>query len=113
MTVPVDDSEDEKPLDPAMERVRRKLARLMAVSIGIMLVGLMAVLGTVVYKSAGSGAPQGVAEAVIDLPEGFAVTDTAVSDNRILFYGTQGGNDVRILIYDAQSGAPIANHRVQ
>lgn len=62
-----------------MERVRRKLARMMAVSIGVMLIGLMAVLGAVVYKAAGTGAPQGTAEAVIELPDGFAVSDTAVS----------------------------------
>ena len=87
MADPADDFDDDKPLDPAMEKVRRKLARLMAVSIGIMLVGLMAVLGAVVYKSAGSGVPQGTMEAVIDLPDGFTVSDTAVSDNRILFTG--------------------------
>jgi len=96
-----------------MERVRRKLARLMAVSIGIMLIGLMAVLGAVVYKSAGSDAPQGVAEAVIDLPAGFSVSDTAVSDTRILFFGTMPDGETRLLVFDAQSGAPIANHRVQ
>ncbi|MFC4626269.1 hypothetical protein ACFO1V_13825 [Daeguia caeni] len=33
-----------------MEKVRRKMIRLLAVSIGVMLVGLMAVLGAVVYK---------------------------------------------------------------
>lgn len=38
------------PLDPAMERVRRKMVRLLAVSIGVMLIGLMAVLVAVVYK---------------------------------------------------------------
>lgn len=96
-----------------MERVRRKLARLMAVSIGIMLIGLMAVLGAVVYKSAGSGTPQGVAEAVIDLPDGFSVSDTAVSDTRILFLGNMPGGETRVLIYDAQSGAQIANHGVK
>lgn len=40
----------EPPLDPAMERVRRKMIRLLAVSIGVMLIGLMAVLIAVVYK---------------------------------------------------------------
>lgn len=40
----------EPPLDPAMERVRRKMIRLLAVSIGVMLIGLMAVLVAVVYK---------------------------------------------------------------
>lgn len=44
------DSNQEMPLDPAMERVRRKMIRLLAVSIGVMLIGLMAVLAAVVYK---------------------------------------------------------------
>jgi hypothetical protein len=113
MTVPTDDFDEDKPLDPAMERVRRKLARLMVVSIGIMLIGLMAVLGAVVYKSAGSGAPQMAAEAVLALPDGFSVTDTAVSDTRILFLGEMPGGETRVLIYDAQSGALLANHGVQ
>jgi hypothetical protein len=113
MADPADDFDDDKPLDPAMEKVRRKLARLMAVSIGIMLVGLMAVLGAVVYKSAGSGVPQGTMEAVIDLPDGFTVSDTAVSDNRILFFGKAGDGATRVLIYDANSASLIVNHRVQ
>lgn len=40
----------EPPLDPAMERVRRKMVRLLAISIAIMVIGLMAVLSAVVYK---------------------------------------------------------------
>ena len=98
MADPADDFDDDKPLDPAMEKVRRKLARLMAVSIGIMLVGLMAVLGAVVYKSAGSSVPQGTMEAVID---------------RILFFGKAGDGASRVLIFDANSASLIANHRVQ
>lgn len=45
-----DEQQPEPPLDPAMERVRRKMIRLLAVSIGVMLIGLMAVLVAVVYK---------------------------------------------------------------
>jgi hypothetical protein len=44
------DDLEEKPLDPDMEKVRRKMVRLLAVSIGIMFIGLMAVLGAIVYK---------------------------------------------------------------
>ena len=44
------DEQAEPQLDPAMERVRRKMIRLLAVSIGVMLIGLMAVLIAVVYK---------------------------------------------------------------
>ena len=46
----INDIDPEAPLDPAVERVRAKLARLMGVSITIMLVSVMAVLGTIVYK---------------------------------------------------------------
>ncbi|MGO1163453.1 hypothetical protein [Brucella pseudogrignonensis] len=45
-----DQQQPEPPLDPAMEKVRRKMVRLLAVSIGVMLIGLMAVLVAVVYK---------------------------------------------------------------
>ncbi|MBA8878266.1 fimbrial protein [Phyllobacterium myrsinacearum] len=45
-----DTETEEQPLDPAMERVRRKMIRLLAVSIGIMVIGLMAVLAAIVYK---------------------------------------------------------------
>ena len=50
MTKVNDDDLDEKPLDPEMEKVRRKMVRLLAVSIGVMFIGLMAVLGAIVYK---------------------------------------------------------------
>ena len=101
------------PLDPAMERVRRRLARLMVVSIGIMLVGLMAVLGAVVYRASGGGASQTVANAVIDLPEGFDVRDTAVSAERILFFGQLPGNGERLLVFDLRTGRLIAEHSIR
>jgi hypothetical protein len=113
MTNISDDQDDDKPLDPAMEKVRRKLARLMVVSIGIMLVGLMAVLGAVVYKSgAGSGSTE-VARAAIELPAGFTVTSTAVSERRILFYGEGASGNGRVLVFDSATGALVADHAIR
>lgn len=40
----------EPQIDPAMERVRRKMVRLLIISIAIMVIGLMAVLSAVIYK---------------------------------------------------------------
>ena len=40
----------EAPLDPAAARLRRKLVRLLFVSGGIMMLGLIAVFGAIVYK---------------------------------------------------------------
>lgn len=96
-----------------MEKVRRKLARLMVVSIGIMLIGLMAVLGAVVYKSgAGSGVTE-TARATLELPEGFSVTDTGVSENRILFYGADPSGKKRVLVFDTATGHLVADHAIR
>ena len=40
----------EQPLDPAVEGVRRKLMRLMVISIGITIILILAVLVAVIYK---------------------------------------------------------------
>ena len=45
-----DPEEQEEPLDPAMERIRRKMVLLQLVSGGILFVCFMAVLAAVVYK---------------------------------------------------------------
>jgi hypothetical protein len=58
---------DEQPLDPAMERVRRKMIRLLAVSIGIMVIGLMAVLAAIVYKIS-QPVPEAVTAARSEVP---------------------------------------------
>lgn len=42
--------EDEKPLDPAIENIRRRMLRLLFVSIGILMAGILAVFGAIVYK---------------------------------------------------------------
>ena len=44
------DTEEDAPLDPAAKRLRRKLVRLLFVSGGIMMAGLIAVIAAIVYK---------------------------------------------------------------
>ncbi len=52
------DEQDEKPLDPVLERVRRKMIRLQLVSAGVMVVALMAVLIAIVYKGHRANEPR-------------------------------------------------------
>lgn len=54
----IDESAEDKPLAPEVEAVRRKLARLMAVGVGTMLLGLMAVLFAIVYKLSNASPPE-------------------------------------------------------
>lgn len=91
----IDESVDDKPLSPEIEAVRRKLARLMAVSVGTMLIGLMAVLFALVYKlssNAGPETPQAVAAAPgvagkleFVLPAGGEIVSHAVSGSMMTF----------------------------
>jgi hypothetical protein len=113
-----DDDQDETPLDPAMENLRRKMVRLQIVSVAIMVVSLMAVFGAVVYKTtrpsarlAGSSAsvPSDapvVAKAV--LPAGFSVQSVALSGSQILFYGTTSIGQQQAIVFDYSVGRIVA-----
>jgi hypothetical protein len=41
---------EDKPLDPAVDRVRRKLVRFMAINLGLLFLALMAVVLAIVYR---------------------------------------------------------------
>lgn len=113
----------EKPLDPAMENVRRKMVRTLGVSIGIMCIGLMAVAGAIVYKmtsrapeagttpaaSAVSVPSEGPVEARASLPAGFSVERVALDGSRILFYGKGVGGAAHAYVFDISSGRIVAD----
>ena len=108
------DDEKEKPLDPATERVRRKMVRLLAVSIGIMSIGLMAVLGTVVYKATRGGtASAPVAGAALDvhLPDGAAIEETSLGAEEMLIRARVGG-ETRLYLVSLASGQVVASYRI-
>ncbi|ODR90629.1 hypothetical protein [Sinorhizobium alkalisoli] len=120
-----DDELEEKPLDPAMENVRRKMVRLQLVSAGVMLIMLMAVLGTIVYKltraDGGAATAQGAASAPADapvnaiaaLPAGFSVSDVALSGSQLLFYGSLPGAEPRAIVFDIRAGRIVADVTVR
>ena len=112
------DQEEEQPLDPEVEKVRRKMVRLLVVSIGIMILGVMAVLAGVVYKvigpddapqtellAASSGAPL---QLTGKLPSGFAVEEVSLDGTRILFFGLMADGSRSAIILDATSGGVVA-----
>ncbi|MEL6784369.1 MAG: fimbrial protein [Pseudomonadota bacterium] len=93
--------EEEEPLDPAVEAIRVKMVRLLMVSGGIMMLGLMAVLAVIVYKvtsadEAGQGAQPsapvadkavpvgGVRPAYVGIPKGAEIV-SAVPDGAGVF----------------------------
>jgi hypothetical protein len=109
--------EDEKPLDPAAERLRRKMVRLLFVSGGIMLLGLIAVFASIVYKlnerapdaSAGFPAASPV-EAEIALPAGHRIVSTALDGERALLTLAAPDGSTSLLLIDLTSGAVLARY---
>jgi hypothetical protein len=109
--MPTSDDNDDKPLDPAVEKVRKKLVRFVAINLGLLFVALMAVVGAIVYKS-GRSAPEAAASVVpspaegamltgdIALPAGARLLSQSLSGNRIALDAELSDGSRAILLYD-------------
>lgn len=98
------DDEQEKPLDPAVERVRRKLVRFVAINLGILFVAVMAVVIALVYRNmtrtpAEPPAPAFV-EGRIALPVGARILSQSLSGDRILIDVELTGGGRALFVYD-------------
>ena len=113
------DDQEEKPLDPALEKVRRKMIRLQIVSAAVMVVSLMAVFGAVVYKTMKPAAkPAGQTASSIPsdprvavpafVPAGFPAQSPALRGNQVLFYGTLAGGQRQAIVFDYGIGRIVA-----
>lgn len=100
-------NDEDKPLDPAVERVRRKMMRLMAISVGIMMVGLMAVLFAIVYKISVRGGPTvqdgDYFETALSLPQGSRVISQSLSGDRLTLLVEHDGQQA-VLVFDTAAG---------
>ncbi|MQX48366.1 hypothetical protein [Sinorhizobium medicae] len=125
MTAIEPEEQYDKPLDPAMENVRRKMVRLQLVSAAVMLVMLMAVLGAIVYKltradGSAEAAQPGLSvpgdapiSAIAALPAGFSVSNVALSGSQIVFYGSLPGAEPRAIVFDIKAGRIVADVTVR
>ena len=113
MARPALDDEEEKPLDPAVENVRRKLVRFVAINLGLLAIALMAVVGALVYKSrtappAGEPgievpSPGGIVEGQIPLPSGAKIVSQSLSGDRLSLSLEMPDGGRAIYIYDVRS----------
>jgi hypothetical protein len=116
--------DEDKPLDPAMEKVRRKMIRLLVVSIGIMMAGVMALLFAIVYKMNNRVpapvaantlvVPQGTDEitGTIALPEGAQINAHSFSGAQILFDIVNADGKREMVIFDRSQGRIIARYQL-
>jgi hypothetical protein len=113
-----DKAEDDAPLDPVQERLRRKLARLLLVSSGIMMLGFIAVFAAIVYRmSERDGTARGLSaaepvEAQVAIPAGQRVVAVALDGDRALL--TLAGPDgaTSLLLVDLASGGVLGRYAV-
>ncbi|MDJ0612471.1 MAG: fimbrial protein [Rhizobiaceae bacterium] len=100
--------EDEPPLDPVLENVRRKLVRRMAWSLGIMMIGLMAVLGAIVYKISTPQQASDILSAeeglVIDIPDGADVVSSSLDEDFLLITIRLADGGYQLLSVDRKTG---------
>ncbi len=127
-------NDEDAPLDPAVEKVRRKVMRLMGISIAIMMVGLMAVIGAIFYKISNSGGKKTTNEAEgngkvvmlpsgeirnidakgadiaanIDLPDGSTVVKVDFDNGRILLMIRLEGGNHSLWVYDLAANRVFA-----
>lgn len=109
----IDDDNEDKPLDPAVEKVRRKLVRFVAINLGLLFVALMAVVIALVYKTRNEPevavqppvtdipAPGGLpAEVAVPLPAGSRLVGHALSGDRVTLDIEAADGSRSIVVYD-------------
>ncbi len=112
--------QDDQPLDPAMEKVRRKMIRLQIVSGSVMFISLMAVFGAVVYKAVGPSKTATTAAtntvpsdapvaATASLPQGFTIENVSFANGDMLFYGRLANGTRKALVFNVQAGRFVAD----
>jgi hypothetical protein len=119
------DDEDEKPLDPAVERVRRRVMRFIAINLGILFLALMAVAIAIVYRigsreddppvAVNPAVPAGTiaAEGAISLPAGARIVSHSLSGGLMAVEIEDDGGERAFLIYDLTTGSVVSRVAVE
>lgn len=111
MPRPIAEEDEEKPLDPEAEKVRRKLVRFMGINLGLLFLALMVVIAAVVYrmgKVPSGPVPVGVVQVPggeplsgdIVLPVGAKVVSQSLSGNRVSIDAELVDGGRAIFVYD-------------
>ncbi|EAU40411.1 putative fimbrial subunit PilA [Fulvimarina pelagi HTCC2506] len=110
-----DANQDEKPLDPAAERLRRKLVRLLVFSMGFLILSVMTVFGVIIYRTMGAPAPQPARTGdpiAIALPAGAEIVYTAIDEGRILLTVRQASG-ISLFSVSEANGEILAEYRIE
>lgn len=126
MANPSDDEEREKPLDPAVERVRRKLVRFVAINLGLLFLALMAVVVAIVYRASRTETPPvaaapelplpaegATAYSEIMLPQGARIVSHSLSGGRLSLHAQLADGAGVIFVYDMAQGRMVGRFELR
>lgn len=117
--------DDEPPLDPGLEKVRRKLVRFIAINLGLLFLALMVVIVALVYKSRSAKAPAPSLTSEIPvhgdeqltgdivLPVGAKVVSQSLSGNRLSIDAELADGTRAIFIYDVAERRMIGRFSIR
>lgn len=115
--------DEEKPLDPSVERVRAKLLRFMAINLGILFAALMIVAAALVYKMVTTEEPRPAASDIpagaeprtglIALPEGAEIVSQSLDGDRVALHLRLAGGAETILLYDLANSRVIGRYAIE
>ena len=112
MARPLADEDEEKPLDPEVEKVRKKLVRFVAINLSLLFLALMVVIGALVYKArnAPPASPPLAGDIQVPagepisgdivLPVGAKVISQSLSGNRVSIDAELADGGRTIFVYD-------------
>ncbi|MBN9067881.1 MAG: fimbrial protein [Rhizobiales bacterium] len=119
-------NDDDKPLDPEVERVRRKLLRFMIINLAILFVAFAAVIGGFIYKSSHASKraaeqeaeirPPSGADAVsaaIAIPAGARIVSQTLSGKEVLLGLELADGSRSFLLYDLGAGRTLGTYAVK
>lgn len=111
--------QDEKPLDPAAERVRQKLVRFMAINLGILFFAVIVVIAAVVYRNWNAtptaADPQAppigeTTKAPLVIPAGSRILSQSIANGRLSLHVALQPQGESILVYELPSGRLIGQY---
>ncbi len=124
MARPLADDEEDKPLDPNVDKLRRKLIRFMVVNLGLLFFALMVVVAALVYKSYTAKPAAPIAGDIqtpagepltgdIVLPVGTKVLSQSLSGDRLSIEAELADGGRAIFVYDIAERRMIGRYTLR
>lgn len=103
----------EEPLDPAVERVRRKLLRFAIVNVGILFLALAIVVAALAWRTVSAAKdPEAFVQAELALPEGARISSHSVSPVEVSLLAALPDGTSAVFIFSRNDGRLVGRYAI-